>query len=91
MDRQRVRTSGTTGDNEWQRVTTNKNEWQRVVQLVTSDDNEWQRVVISANLPFLRIREKPITKDSKENFLNPEEDLEEGLLNKEQKQTPKKN
>ena len=42
-------TSGTTSDNEWQRVTTSgttsDNEWQRVVQRVatsgTTSDNEW--------------------------------------------------
>ena len=37
---QRVTTSGTTSDNEWQRVTTNDNEWQRVVQQVIKSDNE---------------------------------------------------
>ena len=42
-------TSGTSSDNEWQRMTTSgttsDNEWQRVVQRVTTNDNEWQRVV----------------------------------------------
>ena len=50
---QRVTTSGTTSgtssDNEWQRVVqrviTSDNEWQRVVQRKTTNDNEWQRVV----------------------------------------------
>ena len=43
-----VTTSGTTSDNEWQRVTTsvqrvttNDNEGQRVVQRMTTSDNEW--------------------------------------------------
>ena len=50
-------TSGTTSDNEWQRVTTNDSEWQRVTtsgiasdkewQLVTKSDNEWQWVTTS--------------------------------------------
>ena len=38
-------TSGTSNDNEWQRVvqrvTTNGNKWQWVVQRVTTNDNEW--------------------------------------------------
>ena len=50
---QRVTTSGTTSDNEWQRVTTSGttsdnewyNEWQRVVQ--RTSDNEWERVTMS--------------------------------------------
>ena len=50
---QRVTTSGTTSgtssDNEWQRVVqrviTSDNEWQRVVQRKTTNDNKWQRVV----------------------------------------------
>ena len=40
-------TSGTTSDNEWQRVvqrvTTNDNEWQWVVQQVPTTDNKWHR------------------------------------------------
>ena len=50
-------TSGTTSDNEWQRMTTGENEWynewQRVTtcdkewQLVTKSDNEWQWVIAS--------------------------------------------
>ena len=36
-------TSGTTNQNEWQRVTASDNEWQRV----TANDNEWQRVTAS--------------------------------------------
>ena len=51
-----------------------------------SSNNEWQRVVISANFPFLRIREEPTTEYTKENPFN----LEEDLLNYEQKQAPKK-
>ena len=70
-------TSGTTSHNEWQRMTTSDSEW----QLVTKNDNDWQRVVISVNFPFFRIKKEPTTKHSKENSLNLEEDLEEGLLN----------
>ena len=46
-------TSGTTSDNEWQRVTTNDNEWynewQQVVQRVTTSDNKWKRVAGNDN------------------------------------------
>ena len=56
--------SDTTSDNEQLRVTTNgkrettnRNERKRV----TANDNEWQWVVISANFPFLQIREEPTT------------------------------
>ena len=42
-------TSGTTSDNEWQRVTTSgttsDNEWYNEWQRMTTSDNEWQRVV----------------------------------------------
>ena len=48
--------------------TTNDNEWQRVVQRVTTNENEWQRVTISAK--FFQIREDPTTKHPKENSLN---------------------
>ena len=34
---QRVATSGTTSDNEWQRMTTSDNKW----QLVTASDSKW--------------------------------------------------
>ena len=41
-------TSGTTSDNEWQRVTTSDNEWYSKWQRVATNDskwyNEWQRV-----------------------------------------------
>ena len=47
----------------------------------TTSDNEQQPVVISANFPFLRVREEPTTKHPKENSLNLKEDLEEELLN----------
>ena len=63
---------------------------QRMVQLVSRSDNEWQPVIISANFPFFRIREGPSTKHPKANFLNLAEELEEELLNCEQKQAPKK-
>ena len=50
--------SGTTNDNEWQRMTAsgtnmttsdNKwyNEWQRVVQRVTANDNNWHQMTTS--------------------------------------------
>ena len=42
---QRVTTSGTTSDNEWQRVTTSGKDWQQV----TTNDNEWQRMTKSDN------------------------------------------
>ena len=73
-----------TNNNKRQRVV------QRMVQLVSRSDNEWQPVVILANFPFFRIREGPSTKHLKENSLNLAEDLEEELLNCEQKQAPKK-
>ena len=48
-------TSGTSSDNEWQRVTTSGttsdnewyNEWQRMTTSGTTSDNEWQRVTTS--------------------------------------------
>ena len=46
--------------------------------------------MILANFTFLRIREEPTTEQPQENSLNLEEDLEEELLNEEQKQAPKK-
>ena len=59
----RVRTSGTTSgttrDNEWQRMTASGNEWQQVTmddnewQQMTTNDNEWQRVVMLAYFPFI--------------------------------------
>ena len=48
----------------------------------TSSDIEWQRVAISANFSFFFwIRAEPTSEHSKDNSLNIEEDLEEGLLN----------
>ena len=41
--------SGTTSDNEWQRVTANDNEWQRVTTSGTTSDNKWQRVIANDN------------------------------------------
>ena len=64
---QRVTKSGTTGDNEWQRMTTN--------------DKEWQRLVTLANFSYSRIKEEPATMRTKENSLNIQEDLEKRLLN----------
>ena len=61
--------------------TTSDNEWQRVVQWVATNDKECQTVVISANLPFFPIKEEPTTRHHKENSLNLEKDLAEGLLN----------
>ena len=58
-------TSGTTSDNEWQRVTTSG----------TTNDNGWQQVTISANFSFFQIREEPTTKHPTENSLNIETDL----------------
>ena len=52
----------------------------QVTTSLTTSDNDWQTVVVSANFPFFRIREEPITKDHKEN-LNLTEDFEEGQLN----------
>ena len=50
---QRVTTSSTTSDNEWQRRTTNDKEWckewQQVVQREATSDNEWQRVTTNDN------------------------------------------
>ena len=77
-------TSGTSSDNEWQRVvqrvTTHDNEWQRVVQRMTTSDNEWQRVTISANFSFFQLRQEPTNKHPKENSLNIEEALWRRLI-----------
>ena len=61
--------SGTTRDNEWQRMTTRDNEW----QLVASND-KWQQIVILANFFFFfffffGIRDEPTTMHHKDNFL----------------------
>ena len=44
-------TSGTTSDNQWQRVKTFgrtiDNEWQRVTTSGTTNENEWQRMAVS--------------------------------------------
>ena len=58
---QRVTTSGTTRDNELQRMTTSNNKWQRE----TTNDKKWQRVVILANFLFSWIREEPTTMHTK--------------------------
>ena len=61
---QRVRTSGTTTDNEWQRMRTN--------------GNEWQGVDTSTNSSFFWIREnKEESKHPMENSLNLKEKLEQ--------------
>ena len=79
----RVTTSGTTTDNEWY------NEWQRVGttidnerQWVTKNDSESSFRLIFL---FFEYERGLITKHSKENLLN----LEEDLLNYEQQQAPK--
>ena len=70
-----------TSDNKWYK------EWKRVVQWVATNDNESSFRLIFL---FLRIIEEPTTKNSKKNFLNFEEDLEEDLIDWEQKQPSKK-
>ena len=44
--------------------------WGKCSREMKTSDNKWQRVVISAKLPFLRIREEAITKRPKEEPLN---------------------
>ena len=39
---QRMTTSGTMIDNEWQRVTKNDNEWQRMTASDKTNENEWE-------------------------------------------------
>ena len=50
---QRVTTSCTTSDNEWQLVTTNDNEcyneWQQVIRSGITSDYEWQWVITNDN------------------------------------------
>ena len=76
-------------------------EWQRVVQRVTASgtnsENAWQRMtkrdkkcLFRLFFFFFQIRQQPSTKHLKENTLNLEEDLAEGLLNWGQEQAPKK-
>ena len=57
---------------------------------MTANDEEGQEVIISAIFIFIQIRQQPSTKHLKENTLNLEEDLAEGLLNWGQEQAPKK-
>ena len=57
---------------------------------MTANDEEGQEVIISAIFIFIQIRQQPSTKHLKENTLNLEEDLPEGLLNWGQEQAPKK-
>ena len=60
-------TSGTTSDNEGQRVTTNGNEWERVTKIGTSD-NEWQWVTTSGTTggkEWQRVIQRVTTHDSK--------------------------
>ena len=68
-------------------------EWQRVVQRVTASgtnsENEWQQMTKRDKkwlfrlffFFFFQIRQQHSTKHLKENTLNLEEDLAEGLLN----------
>ena len=48
---QRVTTSATMNENEWQRMTTNDNEWcnkwQRVTRSNTTSDKEWKQIAMS--------------------------------------------
>ena len=46
---QRMATIGATSDNEWQRVTSYDNEWQRVTTSGTTSDKEWKWVTKSDN------------------------------------------
>ena len=39
---QRVTTSGTTSDNDWQKVTKNDNDWQRMKASDKTDEYEWK-------------------------------------------------
>ena len=73
---------------EWQRVvqrvTVNDNEWQQMTTSGAKADNEWQRMtqrVFRLIFSFFRLKEEPTTKHPKQNSLNLEEHLEEGLLN----------
>ena len=79
---QQLTTSGTTRDNEWQRMTTSDNEWQRVTtndnewQRKTTKDNKWQRVTKNDSewslwliFLFFLIKEEPTTLHPKETLL----------------------
>ena len=44
---QRVTTSGTASDNEWQRVTTIDNKWYKKWQREAKSDNEWKPMIKS--------------------------------------------
>ena len=79
-------TSDRSSNNEWQRVvmngTSSDNESQRVVQWVTASDNEWQRMTMSGYFgQFFFFREDSTSRHPKGNPLNPEENLEEHILN----------
>ena len=65
-----VTASCAVGDNKWQRVE------QQVTTLGTTSENEWKWTIISVNF-----WEEPTNRHPKENPLNPEEYLEEDLLN----------
>ena len=72
-------TSGNEWYIEWQRITKSgtmsDSEWQRM----TMSDKEWQWVVTSAN--FFFFLEDSTSRHPKGNPLNPEENLEEHILN----------
>ena len=72
----RVTTSGTTTDNEWQRViqwvttsgTTSDSEWQQMTKSGITSDNEWQRVTASgttSDKEWQRVVQRVATSDNK--------------------------
>ena len=73
-----MKTNGATSGNEWY------NQWKRM----TTSDNKWQQLIILANFLFFWRREEPLPKHPKEKASNFDADLEEDLLNWEQKQAP---
>ena len=61
-------------------------EWQRVLQRQTMSDKQWQRFTIPANFSFYQKKRNSSTKHAMENPLN----IEQNLLNEEQKEASKK-
>ena len=58
--------SGTSCDDEWQRVTMTDSEWYnewQMVQWVTKNDNKWQRMTIS-NSEWQRVVQRRKTNES---------------------------
>ena len=87
---QQVTTSGTTRDNEWQRMTTSGNEWQQV----TTNDNEWQRMTASGHFDwfsFFLIKEEPTTMHPKETLLTLKRILKRGYWSKDRNKPLKRN